>query len=68
MSSNPSTARKKKRQARDGEKIFVNDICNKGIVFRIHKNSPNSVRHKTQIKTRQKISIYFIYFFPSLYV
>ena len=41
---------KTKRQPREWEKIFANDILDKGLVFKIYKKVPNSTPEKQIIQ------------------
>jgi len=40
------TIRKTKRPPDEWEKIFVSDICDKGLIYKIYKNSYNSTPKK----------------------
>ena len=44
------TINKIKRQPTEWEKIFANDILDKGLISKIYKNSPNSTPEKQIIQ------------------
>ena len=49
------TINKTKRQPTDWEKIFANDVTNKGLVSKIYKEHNSIKTNNLHIKNRQKI-------------